>query len=230
VDINKKDFEKSICIEFINSSNVIPPYNTIYSLIEEDREAPDFLLQNSKGNKISLEITSSYYDQDRAKGYWKVLRSDREGIFDSFGNRIEGYIPLNNVMLNPAEKLAFFTEGILRSKCLMDYGHQSILVIFVDAPLWDNRKLKLIREIPNSLEKNPFSEIYICVDVPCSTEFSPNAGKRTFFRIYPGTDKLHNLDQETYKSLKDNFEKRCKQVEKMSSKDIKAMLRDENLD
>jgi hypothetical protein len=226
MNINK-DVEKSICREFINSSNVIPSYNTTYSLIEEDREAPDFLLQDSKGTEIGLEITSAYHDQDRAKGFWKTLRSDKEGIFDSFGNCITGRIPLNNVMLNPNEMIASFVRKRLDDKCLMAYEYQTILVIFISDPLWNDRKLKLIREIPKSLKRNPFPVIYICVVVPHSSEFSPNAGKWTFYRIYPSTNKLHNLDQVTYKKLKYNFEKRCKQVENKSSKDIKAMLKDE---
>ncbi len=112
----KKDFEKSICMEFINSPNVIPSYNTTYRLIEEDREAPDFVLEDSKENEIGLEITSTYYDQDRAKGYWRTLRSDKEGIYDSFGNCIEGFIPLKNVMSNPDEMLAYFVKEVLDFK------------------------------------------------------------------------------------------------------------------
>ncbi len=225
MNINKKDFEKSICMEFINSPNIIPSYNTTYTLIEEDREAPDFILEDSKENEIGLEITSAYYDQDRAKGYWKTLRSDKEGIYDSRGNCIEGNIPLKDVMLNPDEMLAFFVKKELDSKCLKTYGHQCILVIFVDAPLWSDRKLKLIRKIPKVLAGNSFFEIYVCVDVPYSTEFSPYLGRRVFFRIHPSTNKLHNLDQETYKKLKKDFEKRHTQFKKMSLEDMEAKFK-----
>lgn len=224
MNINK-DVEKSICREFINSSNVIPSYNTTYSLIEEDREAPDFLLQDSKGTEIGLEITSAYHDQDRAKGFWKTLRSDKEGVFDSFGNCIKGHIPLNNVMLNPDEMIASFVRKRLDDKCLMAYEYQTILVIFISDPLWSDRKLKLIRKIPKVLARNPFFEIYVCVDVPYSTEFSPYLGRRILFRIHPSTNKLHNLDQETYKKLKKDFEKRHTQFKKMSLEDMEAKFK-----
>ncbi len=217
-------------MKFVKGRNIIPSYNTTYTLVEEDREAPDFMLKDSKGNKIGLEITSAYYDQDRARGYWKPLRSDKKGIYDSRGNCIEGHIPIRDVMSNPDEMLVSFAKKKLKSKCLMDYGYRCILVIFADAPLWSNRKLKLIREIPKLLERNPFSEIYVCVDMPYSTEFSPYSGKLAFFRIYPCTNKLHNLDQETYKKLKKDFEERCKQLEKMSSEDIKSIFKDLKFD
>jgi hypothetical protein len=43
---------------------------------------------------------------------------------------------------------------------------------------WSDRKLKQIREIHKSLERNPFSEIYVCVNI--------SIGKMSFPRIYPG--------------------------------------------
>ncbi|HDY67059.1 MAG TPA: hypothetical protein ENH85_04625 [Candidatus Scalindua sp.] len=95
-----KDSEKSICREFINSSNVIPPYNTTYSLIEDDREAPDFFLQDSKGNKIGLEVTSAYHNQELAKGYWKSVQYAKEGI-DSYQDVV---ISNSDKMLIPSIK------------------------------------------------------------------------------------------------------------------------------
>lgn len=170
-----KDSEKSICREFINSSNVIPPYNTNSSLIEDDREAPDFFLQDSKGNKIGLEVTSAYHNQELAKGYWKSVQYAKEGI-DSYQDV---------VMSNPDKMLIPSIKNIIEKKCKKDYGQQCILIIHVVDPVWSDRKLKQILEISKSLKRNPFSVIYIGVVVPHSTEFSPNAGKMTFFRIHP---------------------------------------------
>jgi predicted transcriptional regulator len=221
----KKDFEKSICRKFINGSNVIPSYKTTYKLIEEDREAPDFVIKDSKENKIGLEITSAYHDQDRAKGFWKPLRSNKEDIYDSRGNCIRGKIPLKDVILNPDIKLASFVKNKIDKKCMNDYGLQCILIIFVGDPLWSDRTLIQIRKTSKVPERNPFFEIYVCVDVPSSTEFSPYSGGRVFFRIYPSTNKLHNLDQETYKKLKKNFEEQCKQLEKMSLEDMEAKFK-----
>jgi len=212
----KKDFERNICREFMNSSNVIPPCNTTYSLIEDDREAPDFFLQDSNGNKIGLEITSAYHNQELAKGYWKSVQYAKEGS-DSYQDV---------VMSNPDKMLIPFIKNRIEDKCKKDYGQHCILIIHVEEPVWSDRKLKQIREIPKSLERNPFPVIYICVVVPHSNEFSPNAGKMTFFRIYPYTNKLHNLDQETYKKLKKDFEKRCQQFVKMTSEDIKSIFKD----
>ncbi len=195
-------------------------------MIEEDREAPDFVLKDSKENGIGLEITSTYHDQDRAKGFWEPLRSNKECIYDSRGDYIRGDIPIKDVILNPDIKSASFVKNEIDKKCMNDYGLQCILIIFVADPVWSNRTLIQIRKISKVPERNPFSEIYVCVDVPYSTEFSPYAGKKTFFRIYPSTNKLHNLDQETYKKLKKNFEEQCKQLEKMSSEEMKAKFRD----
>lgn len=69
-----------------------------------------------------------------------------------------------------------------------------------------------IREISKILKRNPFFEIYVCVYVPYSTEFSPYAGKLTFFKIHSFTDKLHN-DEEKYNKLKNDFEKQRKKLE-----------------
>ncbi len=167
MNINKKDFEKSICREFVNGRNVIPPCKTTYTLIDEDREAPDFFLQDSKGNKIGLEITSAYHDQELAKGYWKSIQYAKEGI-DSYQDV---------VMSNPDKMLIRFTKNIIENKCKKDYGQQCILIIYVEEPVWSDRKLKQIREIPKSLERNPFFEIYVCVNI--------SIGKMSFFRIYP---------------------------------------------
>ncbi len=70
-----------------------------------------------------------------------------------------------------------------------------------------------IREISKILKRNPFFEIYVCVYVPYSTEFSPYAGKLTFFKIHSFTDKLHNMDEEKYNKLKNDFEKQRKKLE-----------------
>lgn len=173
---NKKDFEKSICMEFINGSNVIPSYNTTYTLMEEDREAPDFILKDSKDNEIGLEITSAYHDQELAKGYWKSMQNAKEGI-DSYQDV---------VMSNSDNMLIPFIKSIIENKCKKDYGQQCILIIYVEDPLWNTRKLRKAREIPKSLERNLFFEIYACVNISI-IESSPYAGKMSFFRIYPDT-------------------------------------------
>ncbi len=210
----KRQFEQRIAKEFIKNENVIPSSKN-YKL-KEHGDAPDFIIKDDEENEIGLEITSAYYDQELAKGYFELLRSTKQGIDYS----------QNVVMLNPDIMLISFVKRILNKKCLKNYGNQSILVIYVDAPVWDNRKLNRIRGITRELKRNPFSEIFVCVEVPHCPEFSPNAGKLTFYRTYPYTDKLHNLDYETYNNRKKGFEKQSKKLKKMSIEEMEKKFKD----
>ncbi len=105
-------------------------------MIEEDREAPDFVLKDSKENGIGLEITSAYHDQDRAKGFWEPLRSNKECIYDSRGDCIRGDIPIKDVILNPDIKSASFVKNEIDKICIN--GLQCILIIFVGDPVWSD--------------------------------------------------------------------------------------------
>jgi hypothetical protein len=210
----KRKLEQRIANEFIKNKNVIPPSKN-YKL-KEHGDAPDFIIKDDIGNEIGLEITSAYYDQGLAKGYFELLRSAKGGIDYS----------QNVILLNPDIMLISFVKKILNKKCLKNYGEQPILIIYVDAPVWNNRKLNRIRGITSDLKRNPFSEIYVCVEVPHSTEFSPNAGKLTFYRIYPYTDKFHNLDYETYNNRKKGFEKQAKKLKKMAVEKMEEEFKD----
>ncbi len=186
----KQELEKAVCDRFVNGENILPPHKHTYT-IKEYRDAPDCVLVDGKENEIGLEITTAYYDHDRARGTWTTIKS-KKGIYSSKGNYL-GYwnpttacfedehgnrvkLPTGDVIVEPDKCLASFVQNQINEKCQKDYGYQCILIIYLHAPLWDDETLKTIRKTIQIPERNPFFEIYIHVHVPSS-------GKFVFYKI-----------------------------------------------
>ena len=217
----KREFELAICKKFVNGQNIVPPPGTTYTMLEHG-DTPDFILKDNKnGKEIGLEVTSAYYNQNRAIGSWKAVRKadkGETGIFDSLGNTVNG-----SLIAEPDMSLASFVQYGLNRKCQNDYGRQCILIIYLYAPISDEEAITKIRKTAEIPERNPYSEIYVYLHIPfIKANYSPNAGKETFFRIYPFTNKLHNLDQNTYKQRKKQWEKGGEKVRKMTDEEVLA--------
>jgi len=151
MDLLKKQHERAIADDFIDWYN--KNGNTKYRF-HKHGETPDFIYI-FENQKMLLEVTAEYYDEDYAKMLWQNARRRPSA-------------PQMWVGKEPDQNLINHANIGLTKKCAKKYPTGCILLINIYPEITTAEEFELLINQINIPSVNPFVEIYVGGNFPVS--------------------------------------------------------------